>query len=315
MRIKLTLVRHAQVLTVKTRLTPHLIGLTHEAALRSFWHKKALSSFLSRSEVPRLPGWLQDELKRDYLTRVFDMLQRTDKGKGKILHLAQFLAEQSSFPDLEGREDSAEKIAAAERAIEALGSYLSKQDARLTSEKQRQEARKRFRESQAQTRASQQTLESLKDKLRDLASEIGSPSAGKNFEKWFYDLMDFSEITSRLPYKTEGREIDGSLTLGDTTYLVECKFTAGQTGACDIDVFRLKVDSKADNTMGVFVSISGYSSVARRQASGRKTPILLFDHSHLYRVLGGISSFKDVVERVRRHASQTGEAYLPAASF
>ena len=39
-----------------------------------------------------------------------------------------------------------------------------------------------------------------------------------------------------------------------------------------MDVFRAKVESKADNTMGVFVSISGFSSVAARDASGRKTP-------------------------------------------
>ena len=300
--------------TVKTRITPHLIALTYEAALRSFWRKKALSSFLSRSQVLGLPAWLPDESKRDYLTRVFDLLQRTDQGKGKILQIAQFLGEQSSFPDLVGWEDSPEKIAAAESAIGALASYLSEQDAQLTSEKQTQEARKRFREFQAQTRASQQTLQSLSDRLGDLASEIGSPSAGKDFENWFYDLMNYSEVTSRRPYKTKGREIDGSITLGDTTYLVECKFTADQTGAPDIDIFRSKVDSKADNTMGVFVSISGYSSVARQGASGRKTPLLLLDHGHLYRVLGGISSFKDVVERVRRHASQTGEAYLPAGS-
>jgi hypothetical protein len=67
--------------------------------------------------------------------------------------------------------------------------------------------------------------------------------------------------------------------------------------------------------MGIFVSISGFSSVAIDGASGKKTPLLLLDHGHLYRVLGGVSSFRDVVERVRRHSSQTGEAYLPANRF
>jgi hypothetical protein len=300
---------------LKTRLTPHLIGLTYEAALRSFWRKNALSSFLSRSEVPNLPAWLPDESKRDYLSRVFDLLERTVPGKGKILQLAQFLAEQSSFPDLEGWEDTAEKIAAAKSAVDVLQSYLSEQEEHLSSEKQRQDAQIRFREYQAQTRASQQTLQSLSDKLGDLSGEIGSSAAGTEFQNWFYDLMDFSEITSRRPYWTAGREIDGSITIGDTTYLIECKFTTKQTGAPDIDVFRSKVDDKADNTMGVFVSISGYSSVATKGASGKKTPLLLLDHGHLYRVLGGMSTFKDIVERVRRHSSQTGEAYLPADKF
>jgi restriction endonuclease len=127
--------------------------------------------------------------------------------------------------------------------------------------------------------------------------------------------MQFSEIPARRPYVVDGREIDGSVTIGDTTYLVECKFAADQSGAQEIDVFRAKVESKADNTMGIFVAISGFTSVAIETASGRKTPLLLLDHGHLYRVLGGISNFRDVVERVRRHSSQTSQAYLPVNKF
>ena len=63
-------------------------------------------------------------------------------------------------------------------------------------------------------------------------------------------------------------KFDGSLTLAGTTYLVELKFTTSQADATDIDTFFKKVTSKADNTIGVMVSISGYSSVAKNEASG-----------------------------------------------
>jgi hypothetical protein len=52
-----------------------------------------------------------------------------------------------------------------------------------------------------------------------------------------------------------------------------------------------------------------------KEASGPKTALLLFDYSHIYMVLGGASTFKDVVRRVRRHSSQTGCAYLAADDF
>ena len=71
----------------------------------------------------------------------------------------------------------------------------------------------------------------------------------------------------------KGRQIDGSLTVSGTTYLVELKFTAGPADANDIDSFYKKITSKADNTMGVMVSISGYSSVAKQEASGERTLI------------------------------------------
>jgi hypothetical protein len=97
--------------------------------------------------------------------------------------------------------------------------------------------------------------------------------------------------------------------------LVELKFTAEQASATDIDSFHKKVTTKADNTMGIMVSISGYSSVAHQEASGERTPLLLLDSGHIYLILGGIMGLGDVVERVRRHASQTGEAYLSASEF
>ena len=45
----------------------------------------------------------------------------------------------------------------------------------------------------------------------------------------------------------------------------EVLLEAEQAGAPDIDTFYKKVTPKADNTMGIMVSISGYSSVARER--------------------------------------------------
>lgn len=300
---------------MKTRFTPHLVDLTFDAALRSFWRKKALSAFLQGSKIGNLPAWLPDESKRDYLSRVFELLRRSERGREKILELAQFVAEQTAFPDLLGWEETTEKVDGATRSVAALKRYLHEQDESLVSQQQRENARRELRDAQAKARTSQESLESLSDRLGELSGDLGTPEAGRGFEKWFYSLMQFSEIAARRPYAVERRQIDGSITIGDTTYLVECKFTAEKSGAGDVDIFRAKVESKADNTMGILVSISGFSSVAIQSASGKKTPLLLLDHTHLYRVLGGASSFRDVVERVRRHSSQTGEAYLPVNRF
>ena len=132
---------------------------------------------------------------------------------------------------------------------------------------------------------------------------------------WFFDLMDYSEIVHRRPYKISGRQIDGSITIGDTTYLIELKFEEESAGAPDVDIFLRKVTTKADNTMGIMVAISGFTSVAISEASGDKTPLVLLDHSHIFAVLGRRITFRTLVERVRRHASQTAESYLPIDRF
>ena len=127
--------------------------------------------------------------------------------------------------------------------------------------------------------------------------------------------MDYFEIDNRRPYKIEGRQIDGSVTLEGTTYLVELKFTLNQSGALDIDSFKSKVVTKADNTMGIMISMSGYSSVAINEASRDRTPLLLLDFKHLYMLFTGSLRFSEMVARVRRHSSQTGQAYLAVENF
>ncbi|HZR01822.1 MAG TPA: hypothetical protein VFA81_01460, partial [Burkholderiales bacterium] len=67
--------------------------------------------------------------------------------------------------------------------------------------------------------------------------------------------------------------------------------------------------------MGLFVSMAGYSSVAISEASGKKTTMLLLDASHIFLVLTGGMNLAEVIRRVRRHASQTGESYLPVVAF
>ena len=196
-----------------------------------------------------------------------------------------------------------------------MRTYHSRQQEELRSEEDREKARKAFAQHQQKVTRSQQSLQRLNDRLNELGQALGTQEAGYKFQEWFYDLLDFSEIENRRPYVHRRRQIDGSLTVSGTTYLVELKFTADQADATDIDSFYKKVTSKADNTMGVMISVSAYSAVARQEASGERTPILLFDHSHLYLVLGGVMGLADVIERVRRHASQTSEAYLAASDF
>ena len=151
-----------------------------------------------------------------------------------------------------------------------LKSYPVEQQCELDERQHQLEARKRFAEAQFTTRKSQLKLEELSSQLNSLVSELGTQEGGYKFQDWFYDLMDFFDISSRRPYWQSGRQIDGSITLKDTTYLVELKFSATQIDVTEVDSFIRKVTTKADNTMGVFVSMSGFSSVAIERSIERE---------------------------------------------
>ncbi|MBL1458299.1 MAG: hypothetical protein COA34_010650 [Methylophaga sp.] len=299
------------------KITPRLIALTYEAALKSYWRRNALKQFLLASHVKEsfFTTWTSDDSKRDLLDHLFSKLQATDTGKSVILQMARSLSEQTTFPDLRNWEDSEQKIQEAHKAVQELKAYLRLQDEKTKSEKERQDAQERARAQREIIQRSLTDKAKLQQQLDAMHSKVGTQAGGYEFEEWFYKLLDFCELTNRKPYKSGGRQIDGSMTLEGTTYLVELKFTKEQSGATDIDSLKAKVHKMADNTMGIMVSIAGYSSTAITDASGSKTPLLIMDASHLYMFLSGALGFGEVVSRVRRHASQTGEAYLPINKF
>jgi hypothetical protein len=299
------------------KVTPHLVQLAYEAALRSFWRKESLRKFLRQSHVAEahLASWSPDESKREFLDRTFAALQKSDRGKAVIGEMAIFLAEQTTFPDLRNWEDSAVKIQEASKAVAELKALIARQTEEVRTERERRAAKDKARSERQAVQREQTSLGQLMQRLNDMAPQMGTAPGGYAFQDWFYDFAAFAEVEHRRPYNSNGRQIDGSITVDGTTYLVELKFTSDQAGGPDIDIFRGKVESKADNTMGLFLSMAGYSSVAVTEASGKKTALLLLDASHMYLVLTAGMSFLDVVRRLRRHASQTGESYLSVPSF
>lgn len=298
-------------------LPPHFLELVYDALLKSYWTKKALKIFLRRSHVGEsfLSQLDHAETKREWLDRLFPKLERSGRGQALIQQMARSLAEQVRFPDLENREDSDQKTAAAKEAVVSLKTYLGRKDSEKQDEREAGKRRKVGEKQRLKSIRSKADLTKLKEQLDGLGACLGKQQGGYDFQTWFYDLMDYSEVENRHPYVVEGRQIDGSITVDGTTYLVELKFTATQSGAPDIDSLLKKVNDKADNTMGIMVSMSGYSSVAIKEASFSKSPLLLFEHSHLYMVLGGIESFPNILRRVRRHSSQEGQAFLPTTKF
>jgi hypothetical protein len=299
------------------QLAASFVNLVYEATLRSFWRRAALSRFLRQAGIAEgfVAAWSAHETKRQFLDRLFAKLSDHARGQDFILAMAKDLVQEASFADLQGWEDSKQKLRDARSAVEALRTAIERINGQVRSARDREASQRRLRDLQAESSRSRLTLEALGQRLASLAPQMGSQSAGYDFQAWFYDLMDFYEVVNRRPYSATGRQIDGSITVSGTTYLVELKFTQDQAAAPDVDSILAKINDKADNTMGIMLSMSGFSGPAVSQASGRRTPLLLMDHRHVYACLSGGLSFDEIVDRVRRHASQTGEALLPPEAF
>jgi hypothetical protein len=300
------------------KLSPAFAELTQDALLKVFWFKPSLRLFLQQHNITdiALAQWHSDQSKREFVAWLWPKLLKTEKGQNAILAMARSVAEMRHFPDLERKEDTKIRIPEARQAVTRL--YEAVQSVNETIHETHEAARRRkaAQEEIASRLAAQQSIEKLQSRLTEITPQLGTQAGGYAFERWFYDLAVFFELDARPGYQANGRQIDGALTIEGTTFLTETKFTAEPIGAPDVDVFMAKIESKADNTMGLLISLSGFTSGAIAAASKERTPMLLFDHTHLFSlILRGVMTLPQVISRVKRHASQTGSSYLPVGDF
>lgn len=305
----------------KRKLDPYFISLVQDCCLKSYHRKAKFAQFICYHSPERfniLP-YTGVNTKREYLSDIFmNLVSRTDTtGHSFIYELAKSLVAMKSFPDLAGWEDSKIKIESAHKACELLRNEFRKLSELDKDEKEIVLRRKRAREQKEKQQYNVQAFEDIKIKLTELLRGLGSQKSGYGFEDWFYKLADYYEIENRRPYRdANGRQIDGSLTIEGITYLVEAKFTQKEIGSQDVDIFFNKIKSKADNTMGIMVSISGFNSNAVRTASCDRTTIILMDHSHVFNlIIPQLMTLREVIQRIARNAAQTGTSYLSAQDF
>ena len=298
-------------------LASYFVDLVQDACLKAFWTKKALRIFLHRhgiSEKYTSPLDTGMVTKSEVLSVVFSKLTEnpTEKKQAVILSIAGSLVEMETFPDLEKWEDASEKIKTANEAVGKLRVQYEKLRTAFIDEGS-EEKKKKAREEADAYKMHEARFTEFNKRLLDVVQKAGTQEGGYEFERWLYDFAGFNDIESRPPYKgADGRQVDGALTIGGTTYLLEAKCTKEPVDVTAIDSFMRKISVKADNTMGLLISVSGFDPGAIKAASCERTPMLLIDGNHLFSlIMARRFTLRELIELIRRHASQTGIAYLP----
>lgn len=143
-----------------------------------------------------------------------------------------------------------------------------------------------------------------------LVSSDNAQSRGFELERVMYELFELFDLDPKASFKNLGEQIDGAFSLDGTEYLFEAKWQKEPVNKADLAVFSDKVRTKLENTLGIFLSINGFSGdgVSAHQAGGAS--ILLVDGGDLMAVLEERIDFVSLLLRKKRHAAQTGQIYL-----
>jgi hypothetical protein len=285
-----------------------------KAALASvYWYKSELRSFLSQclSDPGVLSRLNWDDYKRNIVATLVDHLATNeDVYQRDIIRLMSEVSQVNDFSHLAKLEDGANKASEARRSVEALRVQLKGfraiQDEQRLAEERRAEAHARL----MQVNAIQQSLDELKAEFYNLVAADNPQQRGFALEKVLKGLFELFDLDPKASFRLVGEQIDGAFSFEGTDYLLEAKWQQELVSASALDGMAGKLSRKLENTLGLFLSVNGFSEDAVKAHSSGRRLLILMDGSDLMAVLEGRIDLVQLLLRKRRKASETGNIYL-----
>jgi hypothetical protein len=156
----------------------------------------------------------------------------------------------------------------------------------------------------------------LKDKFNQLKQSSNDPQQRRfQFEKWIFELLEYENLSPNPSYHHKGEQIDGFFEFENRFFLLETKW-AEPISVADIYIFRAKIEGKLSGTLGVFISVNGYTQDTPEVLRyGKELNVILFDGTDIELALADNCSFRTILKAKLRCASQYGKAYCSYKSL
>jgi len=295
------------------KISPAAINALKEALTNIYWYKPDLRSFLfnTLSEPVILNRIDWGQYKRDITANLVDFLtQNQDVYQNDLLKLMTEVVNMKDFSHLEMLDDGKRKAEKAVISVLALSKMMEPHQNLIEEQNKIEERRRVALEESLKRKGVQEKLDEIKRKYLILIAEENSQSRGYTLEKIMVELFELFDLDPRASFKVRGEQIDGAFTFDTTDYLFEAKWQKEVIAAIDLDSFKGKLSRKLENTLGLFLSINGFSKDAVQIHSIGRGMMILMDGNDLWAVLEGRIDLIQLLVRKRRHASQTGEIYL-----
>ena len=165
----------------------------------------------------------------------------------------------------------------------------------------RQAVRREVEESAAREssrRLHEIRLSELRDQFLSLEQSPDNPQRrGYEFQDFLNALFELWDLYPRAAYSLTYEQIDGAFTFRTDDYILEARWWAEPLGPKELNDFKVKVDGKARNTLGLCVSVRGFTEGAIERHSGGQTPLILMDGTDLMPILEGRIELTEVLAR------------------
>lgn len=291
-------------------ISPDVIMALKSALTTAFWYKSDLHDFLiySLGNKPIFNGVNWEDIKYDIVSYIINsMIEQEEVYQKDILKLCKDVCAISNYHQLERSDDPEKRISEAKKSIKSLAAIMRKHTDICDTLAQRQKSKSHYLANVSKIDDHNKKLLEFKNEF-DKILKLSSPQKrGFKLEKFLNELFVFFDLDAAGSFKISGEQIDGAFTHDGTDYIIEAKWQDKYVNKGTLLEFAGKVEEKLKTTLGLFISINGFSSEALEIFSPQYRSIILMDGMDLILVLEGRISLRDLIYKKRRHASETGE--------
>lgn len=294
-------------------LSPAAINALKEALTHIYWTKRDLRSFvyntLPDKAIVGTIDW-EGNVKYESASQLVDRLSANPIFRENLIALYKEVLNFNDFSHLKKWEDAAQKIQKAKEALNALRGHAKGYFELQEEQKVTEQRRKAFQERVSNNTALKGKLEGLHKNFLKIAISTNARQRGFDLEKLLNELFALFDLDPKASFKVTGEQIDGAFTFKDDDYLLEAKWQKDPVNAGDLYKFAGKINGKRKNTLGLFLSIDGFSVESVQSKNPDLRSLILMDGMDLDAILNDRIKLDDLLYRKRRHASETGNIYL-----
>lgn len=295
------------------KLTPVAIVALQEALTLAYWYKSGLKSFLLRVLSDKLIvsrlDW--EAKKRDTVIELVRYLENQPNGAEELLRLCDAICELTDFSHLLKEDNGVQKAQNAQQAIAQLKNLITPRQEEIEKEKIRKKNRAEAEKQKQEFKDTKQLLEDMCQKFLELSSNKDNPQMrGYELEKMMITLFELADLNPKSSFKIIGEQIDGAFVLENTHFLFEAKWHSKPIEKNELVSFADKVQGKLKTTLGLFLSINGFSQDSLTAFQNRQEPpVILMDGMDLMAVLEQRISLAKLISRKKEIASTEGKIF------
>jgi hypothetical protein len=292
-----------------------VISTLKDAVVKVFWTRRDMRTVLNIAGVDQqliaAQNW--EQYKYLILSPIIDSLNVTEAALGPLRRILQETLRYKNCDHLLRFNNGIKLKREAEQAVEHLRSLVAEHDSAKADADEEREVRRRRVEEAQKGRFFKEKLGSLLERYLAPFSKNDENERGYDLEKLLNDLFTLFELSPHSPFKRKGEQIDGAFVLHREHFLLEAKWQKKESNLADLRDLDGAVSSSLDNTLGLFVSINGFTKDALAgYIEGNRPRMICLDGGDLMLVLEGRIDLPELLLRKKEIAAQHRKIFATA---